>query len=326
MQPISVLATVTGRDRPGVIAAFFAALAAHDVDVRDVEQVVIRDRIILTVLFDARGDTAALRNSMTIAASALGLECEVAIAGEGASARPEPTGSRHHVIVLGNPLRPGAISHVAQRIADSDGNIEAVAQLSTDPSAALDMLVRTPDPAQLRESLVRAAAESGVDICVEPAQLRRRAKRLILLNADATLVRADAIARGELAPLPDAGTFVRTLRRLGFQVGALSDGCASLLERLRDELELDFVARREEQAIALQRFADRVGVPVSQTVAVGAGVADFELIGAAGLGIAFSSAGAQREPAEDTPQRPHLGSVLFVLGVTRDELAEVAGQ
>ena len=39
MIPTSVLATLTGRDRPGVTAAFFAALAAHDVDIRDVEQV-----------------------------------------------------------------------------------------------------------------------------------------------------------------------------------------------------------------------------------------------------------------------------------------------
>ena len=59
MNPTSVLATLTGRDRPGVTAAFFAALAAHDVDVRDVEQVVIRDRLILAVLLDLRGDTGA---------------------------------------------------------------------------------------------------------------------------------------------------------------------------------------------------------------------------------------------------------------------------
>jgi len=37
MRPTSVLATLSGRDRTGVTAGFFAALAAHDVDVRDVE-------------------------------------------------------------------------------------------------------------------------------------------------------------------------------------------------------------------------------------------------------------------------------------------------
>ena len=42
MKPIPVLVTVSGRDRPGVTAALFSALAAHDVEVDDVEQVVIR--------------------------------------------------------------------------------------------------------------------------------------------------------------------------------------------------------------------------------------------------------------------------------------------
>src|SRR6059058_1955241 len=104
MNPTTVLATITGRDRPGVTAAFFAALAAHDVDVRDVEQVVIRDRLILAVLFDLRGDTAALRSSVTRAARALGMECEVAVA-DGAAQRVV-RGTRSHVIVLGRPLRP----------------------------------------------------------------------------------------------------------------------------------------------------------------------------------------------------------------------------
>src|SRR3954452_1870978 len=176
MNPITVLATVTGRDRPGVTAAFFSALAAHDVEVRDVEQVVIRDRLILTVLFDLRGDTAALRNSVTLTAGALGMECEIAIADQGGSARPEIPGTRHHVIVLGHPLRPGAVSHVAQRIADSGGNIETVTQLSSEPATALEMIVRSLDPVELRAVLVQAADDTGVDIAVEPAGLLRRAK------------------------------------------------------------------------------------------------------------------------------------------------------
>src|SRR5690348_16470171 len=124
MEPTTVLATVTGRDRPGITAAFFAALSAYDVDVRDVEQVVIRDRLILAVLFDLRGDSAALRNSINQAARALGMEAEVTVADGGP--RKPPIGSRHHVIVLGRPLRPGSLSHITQRIADIGDNIETV--------------------------------------------------------------------------------------------------------------------------------------------------------------------------------------------------------
>ena len=121
--PTAVLATVTGRDRPGVTAAFFAALAAHDVDLRDVEQVVIRDRMVLAVLLELQGEVSALRSSVVSAAHALGKECEVAAAQDSRAARRSAGRARSHVIVLGHPLRPGALSSVTQRIADLGGNI-----------------------------------------------------------------------------------------------------------------------------------------------------------------------------------------------------------
>ena len=46
----TVLITVTGRDKPGVTSVLFAALTRHGVDVVDVEQVVIRGRLVLGVL------------------------------------------------------------------------------------------------------------------------------------------------------------------------------------------------------------------------------------------------------------------------------------
>jgi len=105
MQAKSVLATMTGRDRPGVTAALLAALAAHDVDVRDIEQVVVRDRLILAVLVDIHGDPAALRSSVAQAAAALGMDCDVSVVDtddpDGFPRRPGGTGGRSHVIVIG---------------------------------------------------------------------------------------------------------------------------------------------------------------------------------------------------------------------------------
>ena len=68
MHPHSVLVTVTGHDRPGVTSALFAAIAAHDVEVLDVEQVVISDRLVLGVMLALHGDPAALRRAVTHAA------------------------------------------------------------------------------------------------------------------------------------------------------------------------------------------------------------------------------------------------------------------
>ncbi len=393
MQPTTVLATLTGRDRPGIIASFFSALAAHDVDVRDVEQVVIRDRLVLAVLFELRGDIGWLRNSLCQAAGALGLESEVTVVGEGdeVTRRRDPS-SRSHVIVIGHPLRPGALSHVTQRIADLGANIDSVTQLATEPVSSLEMIVRAPDQHALRVALVEAADESGIDIAVEPAGLRRRAKRLVVLDVDSTLIRDEAIdvlagragvgaqvaavteramageldfaqslrervsllaglsardldeVRDSLQLTPGARTFVRTLRRVGFHVGVVSGGFTFVTDRFRAELDLDFAAANELEVVdgrvtgrlvgdivdragkaaALRRFAERYEVPLSQTVAVGDGANDIDMLEAAGLGVAFNAKSALRAAADTSVNLPYLDSVLFVLGISDTDVAEAA--
>ena len=67
-EKVSVLITVTGVDRPGVTSALFEVLSAHQVDLLNVEQVVIRDRLTLGVLVSADPAVAAgdsLRDSVT---------------------------------------------------------------------------------------------------------------------------------------------------------------------------------------------------------------------------------------------------------------------
>src|SRR5579875_145860 len=158
MQPTAVLATLTGRDRPGVIASVFAALAAHDVEVRDVEQIVVRGRLVLSLLFDLRGDPSALRGSLTKAATALGMDSEVVVA-DPARHRAPDRAARMHVEVLGRLLRPGALGHVAQHIADLGANVESISRITEQPIPVLELLVRSPSPARLRGALVRAAKE-----------------------------------------------------------------------------------------------------------------------------------------------------------------------
>jgi phosphoserine phosphatase len=394
MQPTTVLATISGRDRPGVTASFFAALAAHDVEVRDVEQVLVRDRLILAVLFDLRGDPSALRNSVSQTARALGMDSEVTIAGEPGHPSPERSdrASRSHVIVIGRPLRPGALSHVAQRLADVGANIESITQLSTEPASSLELIVRAPDPARLRAVLVLAADETGVDIAVEPAGLHRRAKRLVVLDVDSTLIQDEAIdvlaaragvgaevaalteramhgkldfaaalrqrvgllaglrqadldaVRDELRLTPGARTLVRTLRRLGYHVGVVSGGFTFVTDRFEKELALDFAAANELEVVdgvvtgrvtgpildragkaaALRRFAAQFGIPLSQTVAVGDGANDIDMLEAAGLGIAFNAKSALRAAADASVTLPYLDTVLFVLGISGEDVEEAA--
>ena len=59
---------------------------------------------------------------------------------------------------------------------------------------------------------------------------------------------------------------------------------------------------------------------MEQTVAVGDGANDIDMLAAAGLGIAFNAKPALREVADASLSHPYLDAVLFILGITRDEI------
>ena len=59
---------------------------------------------------------------------------------------------------------------------------------------------------------------------------------------------------------------------------------------------------------------------MEQTVAVGDGANDIDMLTAAGLGIAFNAKPALREVADTALSHPYLDVVLFVLGITRAEV------
>ena len=77
---VSVLITVTGIDRPGVTSALFEVLSRYQVELLNVEQVVIRDRLTLGVLVSGRPEVAdgqALRGAVTGAIRDLGLAVSI---------------------------------------------------------------------------------------------------------------------------------------------------------------------------------------------------------------------------------------------------------
>jgi phosphoserine phosphatase len=148
--------------------------------------------------------------------------------------------------------------------------------------------------------------------------------------------------REALVLTPGARTLIRTLQRLGFRCGIVSGGFTQITDPLAETLGLDFAAAntlevvdgkltgglvgeivdRPGKARALARFADEFGIPMEQTVAVGDGANDLDMLNAAGLGIAFNAKPFVREQAHTALNQPYLDAVLQVLGFTRDEVLD----
>ena len=102
-RPETLLITLTGRDRPGVTSQVFATLSRAGVEVVDVEQILLRQRLVLGVLVTVPRDWKRLSDAVHATAADLGMVVEVE---RGTGDNPSRAGGRSHVTLIGAPLRP----------------------------------------------------------------------------------------------------------------------------------------------------------------------------------------------------------------------------
>ena len=186
----SLLVTLIGKDRPGVTSAMFSVLAAAGVEVLDIEQVVLRRRLVLGILVTAPRDWKKLRDAVERTAADLGMSVEVERGVGDNKARRE---GRSHITVIGAPLKATAISAISGRIADVGANIDRIVRMARYPVTAIELHVSGASTEILRHLLAPEASRLGVDLAVQPATLLRRAMRLIVMDVDSTLIQGEVI-------------------------------------------------------------------------------------------------------------------------------------
>ena len=165
--------------------------------------------------------------------------------------------------------------------------------------------------------------------------LRERVATLAGLGASVL----DSVAR-DIELTPGARTTIRTLKQMGYRTAVVSGGFIQVLGPMAADLDLDYVRAntleivdgkltgkvigkvvdRKAKAEFLAEFAEDSGLRLSQTVAVGDGANDIDMLTAAGLGIAFNAKPALREVADTSVTHPFLDSVLYIMGVPRHEI------
>lgn len=152
-----------------------------------------------------------------------------------------------------------------------------------------------------------------------------------------------AAVRERVELTPGARTLCRTLSGLGYQVCLVSGGFAEIigpialqlgvrelranqLEIVNGELTgrlLGPILDRAGKRRALEAFAKQFDIPMRRSIAIGDGANDVDMLAAAGLGVAFNAKTAARDAADTHLTVPYLDSVLYLLGISRDDVEEL---
>ena len=384
------LVLVSGEDRPGITEALFTTLAPFSLSIVDVEQVVIRSRLILTILITLnKAHAQAVEDDLSAQAESLDLDIAIAFSEQKSESIAAKSGLTH-VVVLSQDLKPSAIAGLASAIADVGGNIERIHRTASYPVTAIEFLVSGVATELLKGPLTALSGEFDVDIAVSPGGLMRWAKKLIIMDVDSTLISQEVIellgakagvedqirsitqramageidfeaslrervallkglplsiideVRGEITLTPGAKTLVSTLQKLGHTVAVVSGGFINVIEPILATLKIEHyrgntleskdgfltgglvgpIIDRAAKATALRDFAAIEKVDIEQTVAIGDGANDLDMIALAGLGIAFNAKPAVKAAADSAVTAPYLDSVLYLLGITREDVED----
>jgi phosphoserine phosphatase len=184
------LLRVSGADRPGITAGVLTELDQAGVVLLEMDQLVVRGNLTLDLLVEA--DAAVdLARTLGPLVGRLGVRLDVEPA---PVADPALAGQARSIVTAIAPrLTAGALAAITGAIATSGANIARIVRLAHRPVCAFEFRVSGGDTATLRGVLLDAAAAHQVDVAVQPERLERRAKRLVVLDVDSTLIRDEVI-------------------------------------------------------------------------------------------------------------------------------------
>ena len=378
------LILVSGEDRPGITESLMQTLSAFSVTIIDIEQLVIRDRLLLTVLLSLdEAHAEAITEDLGVLQEQIGLDIAIDFTQQDST---KISGETLRVVVVGNSIKPSGLAAVASQIAKLGGNISAIKRTAVDPLISIELELSIPNNSlkAVQGALASVAIENKIDLAVEPGGLQRKSKRIVMLDMDSTLIEQEVInllgqaagksieieaitdkamagdldfktaliervsllkgldhnilskVRDQITLTKGAKKLVDELHQQGHKVGVVSGGFLEVIEPILKSLEIDFYRANKlkiqdgvltgeidgplidshAKRMALEEFADQEQVRLEQTVAIGDGANDLEMIKAAGLGIAFNAKPKVAAAADTTISNQDLSTVLLLMGIS----------
>lgn len=391
-----LVVTVTGRDRPGITAAFSRILQESRARILDVEQATLQDILALAFLVDlphAGGATQDTLKELLYQAKQMELTLDFRVFPPEEMVVRQARDLYALTCISSHPLAD-VLARVTPILAARGINIVTIRCLAESLLSGVEMIVdatRSQPHDRFKQDILAAAGELGIDLAIQRETVFRRNKRLLIFDMDRTLIAGHTL--NELAALQGVGREVEALtdlalagtmdyresvrrrvallagvtrerlesvaqqialnqgverllkaiKRLGYRVALVSGGLDYFTAYVRERLGLDYafgnrlemkdgvatgrlegeIIDAEAKARILGELAAREHINPEQIVAIGDGANDVLMLSQAGLGIAYRAQPLVTERADARLSAGALLSILYFLGITERDLAEI---
>jgi len=204
-----VLVSIYGKDKKGVTATLTRILADHSVDLINIDQAAAHGRLTIYLLIGfekGNSDSDPVMKELLFESKKMGLNLDFQVYKD----EVEPVTKKHKtfaITCLGQNVSSSAIAAIAEILASKNLNIDAIEKLAHKNLSCFEILARTEDSSikskEITRALLHLNSEFNIDIAVQKESIYRRAKRLVVMDMDSTLVQVEVI--DELAKLQNVG-------------------------------------------------------------------------------------------------------------------------
>jgi phosphoserine phosphatase len=157
------LILLTGIDAPGIASSLFETLAPFAVHVIDIEQVVISDRLILTVLIGANhAHQSAIEEDLASCATALDVDIATLFGKTEIATMPQDL---FHLIISAPKLHPRDLALISQTITDTGANIQSFSRTSDNP-LSIEMTVSGASLKKIESAITSLVFDNETTISV----------------------------------------------------------------------------------------------------------------------------------------------------------------
>jgi len=194
-----LLLSVRGRDVPGITSKLTSLIAQDKkAKILDIEQTVVHKKLLLSILLGFPGtnsDKSPLLKDLLFAANELGVDLNFEVFDPSLMGEE----NRHHQYVitcLGEDVGAYPLSQIAKALAHRGVNIDKITKLALRSISAVELIAHTRkvlEPKILTRELLALSNQIGVDIAIQKHDLLRRAKRLVVMDMDSTLIQNEVI-------------------------------------------------------------------------------------------------------------------------------------